>query len=80
MEPVTTGRSLFAPLRWFNNWTKKREADRLALMRAGSEVVTPVIELAKAVGPTGIMWGDQEQIQQRFVAWERSGIDCVLHC
>jgi hypothetical protein len=45
------------PRQWFNGWTKRRGADRLALMREGSEILTPAIELAKQVGPTGIMWG-----------------------
>jgi hypothetical protein len=73
MEPWTIGRVAFAPFRWatgnFNRWTKRRGADRLALMRAGSEALTPMMELARMVGPAGIMWGDRNEIDQRFFGW-----------
>lgn len=38
-------------------------------MRDGSAALTPMIELARMVGPTGIMWGDAKQIEQRFAGW-----------
>jgi len=57
------------PPQWFNRWTKRRGADRLALMREGSEILTPAIELAKQVGPTGIMWGSDEEVRQRLREW-----------
>jgi hypothetical protein len=48
---------------------KRRGADRLALMREGSEILTPAIEFAKQVGPTGIMWGSDEEVRQRLREW-----------
>ena len=54
---------------WFNRWTIKRGVERLQLMRAGSEAVTPMIELARMVGPTGIMWGSREEVDTRFFGW-----------
>jgi hypothetical protein len=62
-------RSLLSPVLAIRRRVKKWGADRLALIREGSEVVTPLIELAKTIGPTGIMWGEQAEIQQRFVGW-----------
>ncbi len=38
-------------------------------MREGSEAITPMIELARMVGPTGIMWGERAEIEERFVGW-----------
>ena len=57
------------PPQKFNRWSKKRGADHNALVREGSEILTPVIELAKQVGPTGIMWGSDEEMRQRLRVW-----------
>jgi hypothetical protein len=81
MEPSTIGRVAFAPFRWatgsFNRWTKRRGSDRLALMRAGSEALTPMMELARKVGPAGIMWGDRNEIDQRFSDGRMTGSGCA---
>ncbi len=69
MDLLAGARFLWTPIRAFDGWLKKRGAGRQALVREGSEVVTPLIEFAKTVGPTGIMWGDQQQINERFLGW-----------
>jgi hypothetical protein len=58
------------PPQKFNRWTKKRGADRNALVREGSEILTPVIDIAKKVGPGGIMWGSREEIEARLREWD----------
>jgi hypothetical protein len=63
------GRSLVSPGLWVRRRVKKWGADRQALIREGSAVVTPVIQLAKEIGPGGVMWGDDAEITQRFVGW-----------
>jgi hypothetical protein len=63
------------PPQKFNRWSKKRGADRLGLMREGSEVLTPAIELAKQVGPTGIMWGTDEEVQERMRGWAEESVE-----
>jgi hypothetical protein len=74
MEFLGIGGLLRWPAQAFNRWTKKRGADRLTLMREGSDVVTPTIELAKQVGPTGIMWGTDEEVQQRLREWDEEWV------
>jgi hypothetical protein len=50
-------RSLWSPAQATRRRIKKWGADRQALVREGSEAVTPVIQLAQEVGPVGVMWG-----------------------
>ena len=56
--------------RRFNRWTKKRGADRLALVREGSEILTPTIDMANKVGLRGIMWGSREEVEARMREWD----------
>jgi hypothetical protein len=62
-------RSLLSPGLWVRRKVKKWGADRQTLIREGSAAVTPIIELAQHVGPVGVMWGDDQQINQRFTDW-----------
>jgi hypothetical protein len=70
LEGLTVARIALTPVRWvtgqFNRWTKKRGSDRNALVREGSELVTPVIDLTKQVGPAAIMFGTNEEITARM--------------
>jgi hypothetical protein len=58
------------PPQKFNRWTKKRGSDRNALVREGSEILTPVIDMANKVGPAGIMFGSSEEISTRLREWD----------
>ena len=75
MDVVTTARTGIGPYQWFNRWTKKRGADRNALVREGSEIVTLVIDFAKRVGPAGIMPGSHEEIYARLRGWDEEWVD-----
>ena len=63
-------RAVTWPVQRFNRWTKKRGSDRNAFVREGSEILTPVIDMAKKVGPGGIMWGSREDIEARMREWD----------
>lgn len=67
MEILGIGGLLRWPAQAFTCWTKKRGADRLALMREGSDFVTPAMDLAKQVGPTGILRGADEEVRTSIV-------------
>jgi hypothetical protein len=58
------------PPQKFNSWTKKRGSDRNALVREGSEILTPVIDMAQKVGPGGIMLGSRDDIEARLRKWD----------
>jgi len=69
LEWISAARSLWPPARAVRRWLNKRGADRQALVREGSAVVTPVIEFAREVSPAAASIGEQEQIQTRVRGW-----------
>jgi hypothetical protein len=53
-------RGAWAPVRWAGRRFRRHALDRHALVREGSEVVTPVIEFTRSAGPGSIMFGTDE--------------------
>ena len=70
---LTVPRLVWAPARWVKRKIQRRALDRQALVREGSEVLTPVIQLAKSLGPNAITWGADEEnqayLQERKDSW-----------
>lgn len=58
---LTIPRLVWAPIGWADRRIRRRAIDRQTLVREGSSVVTPVIQLTKGLGPTSIMWGTDEE-------------------
>jgi hypothetical protein len=48
-------RFIWAPVTWGRRRLRKRYADRQALVREGSEIVTRVQQFAESLGPASIM-------------------------
>jgi hypothetical protein len=70
---LTIPRWLWSPIRWAGRRLRRHALDRHALVREGSRVVAPVIELVNTVGPTPILWGSDEHqeahLQERHTMW-----------
>ena len=57
---LTVPRLVWTPVRWAGRRVRRYAVDRQVLVQQGSEVVTPVIQFTKGLGPTSIMWGTFE--------------------
>lgn len=73
---LTIPRVLWSPVRWTVRRLRKQGLDRQALVREGSRIVTPIIELTKTLGPESILWGTdehhEERLQERAAMWQVS--------
>lgn len=72
---LTIPRLLWSSIRWVTRRFRRYAVDRQALVGEGSEVVTPVIQLVKAIGPLSITWGTDEEnsrrLTKRLAQWKR---------
>jgi hypothetical protein len=70
---LTIPRWPWSLVRWARRRLGKHALDSHALVREGSRVVTPVIELVNTLGPASIVWGTDEQhesrLQERHTMW-----------
>jgi hypothetical protein len=60
--PRTIWGVLSGGVRWVRKWTFKRHA----LVREGSERLTPIIEFIKTIGPMAAAVGTREQVSERL--------------
>jgi hypothetical protein len=71
---LTIPRLVLAPLRWSVRKAQRWTTDRRALVKEGSNAVTPVVQLVKGLGPTSIMLGTDEHnaayLKERHAEWQ----------
>ena len=71
------------PIRWSWERVKRHAIDRQALVREGSAVVTPAIQVAKGLGPVSIMFGRDDQVwdylEEKRTEWDALSVK-VLTC
>ena len=58
---LTVLRFLLVPVTWGRRRLRKWHADRQALVREGSEIVTRVQQYVESLGPTSLVWATKEQ-------------------
>lgn len=67
--PVVVGRWMVGLWRFVVRRVRRHTADRQALLREGSEVVTPVIQFVGRVGTIGATTGTDDAIRARITEW-----------
>ena len=77
---LTLPRFAWGPVRWAAARWKRRTLAQHALVREGSEAVTPVIDFAKTLGPESILIGSNEflagELRKKYEKW--SELRCPL--
>jgi hypothetical protein len=67
-------RFVWAPVSWARRRVQRRTLAQHALVREGSEVVTPAIEFTKNLGPASILFGTDEfidaQLRKTLERWD----------
>jgi hypothetical protein len=70
---LTVPRALWTPVTGARRWLRKWHADRQALVREGSEIVTRVQQYVESLGPASLVWGTNEQageyLEERRATW-----------
>jgi hypothetical protein len=80
---LTIPRLVWAPVRWAVRRVRHYTANREALRREGSAVVTPVIQFTKGIGPMSVAWGEYEEkrayLEEQSAKWPKLGDDLMTY-